>query len=95
MSAYIIVNVEVNNPAAYEEYKSKVPALIRKHGGEYLVRGGTLVIAEGDWRPTRLVLLRFPDFDSAQAFFDDPEYQPLGTLRQRVSKADIVIVEGA
>jgi Domain of unknown function (DUF1330) len=50
MPAYMIVNVEVNNATAYEEYKAKVPALIRKHGGEYLVRGGNFVVLEGDWK---------------------------------------------
>ena len=39
MSAYLIVNVDVQDPAAYEEYKAGVPAVVRKHGGEYLVRG--------------------------------------------------------
>ena len=52
----MIVNVDVKDPAAYEEYKTKVPALIRKHGGEYLVRGGKFVILEGDRKPTRLVI---------------------------------------
>jgi uncharacterized protein (DUF1330 family) len=94
MRAYMIVNVDVKDPAVYEEYKTKVPALIRKHGGEYLVRGGRLVVLEGDWKPTRLVILRFPDFASAQAFFLDPEYQPLKALRHRVSHVDIVAVEG-
>lgn len=32
MSAYVIVNVAVKDAAAYEEYRAKVPALIRKHG---------------------------------------------------------------
>jgi len=95
MSAYMIVNVDVKDPAAYEEYKTKVPALIRKHGGEYVVRGGRFVILEGDWKPSRLVILRFPDIASAQALLSDPEYQPLKALRQRVSKVDIVAVEGA
>ena len=40
MAAYMIVNMEVKDPAAYEAYKAKVPALIARHGGEYLVRGG-------------------------------------------------------
>jgi uncharacterized protein (DUF1330 family) len=94
MSAYIIVNIEVNDPAAYEEYKAKVPAVIRKHGGEYLVRGGQFSIVEGDWKPSRLVLLRFPDVSSAQAFDEDPEYQPLKALRHRAATTDMVIVEG-
>jgi uncharacterized protein (DUF1330 family) len=94
MPAYMIVNVEVNNATAYEEYKAKVPALIRKHGGEYLVRGGNFVVLEGDWKPSRLVVFRFPDVASAQALYNDPEYQPLKALRQRVSKMDIVAIEG-
>ncbi len=93
MSAYIIVNIDVQDAEAYEEYKSKVPALIRKHGGEYVVRGGKFVIMEGDWKPSRLVLLRFPDMAAAQAMFDDPEYQPLKALRQRAAKTDLVAVE--
>ena len=94
MSAYVIVNIDLQDAAAYEEYKSRVPALIRKHGGEYVVRGGKFTIVEGDWKPSRLVLLRFPDMASAQSFFDDQEYLPLKVLRQRVSKSDIIAVEG-
>ena len=95
MSAYMIVNVDVKDPAVYEKYKARVPALIRKHGGEYLVRGGKFVILEGDWKPSRLVIFRFPDITFAQRLYNDPEYQPLKALRQSVSKADIVVVEGS
>lgn len=94
MSTYVIVNVDVKDPTVYEEYKARVPALIRKYGGEYLVRGGNFIIVEGDWKPSRLVMLRFPDITSAQSLFNDPEYQPLKALRQRASKTDIVAVEG-
>ncbi len=94
MSAYMIVNLDVKDTTAYEEYKTKVPALIHKHGGKYLVRGGKFDVVEGDWKPTRLVLFEFPSGAAVKAFLDDPEYQPLKALRQRVSKTDIVVVEG-
>jgi uncharacterized protein (DUF1330 family) len=94
VTAYMIVNLNVADPVAYEEYKTKVPALIQKHGGKYLVRGGKFVVLEGEWRPTRLVLFEFPSIAAVQALFDDPEYQPLKTLRQRVSNTDAVVVEG-
>jgi uncharacterized protein (DUF1330 family) len=94
MSAYVIMNIDVKDPSAYEEYKARVPALIRKYGGEYLVRAGKFVIVEGDWKPSRLVILRFPDITSAQGLNNDPEYQPLKTLRHRVCKTDMVVVEG-
>ena len=94
MAAYMIVNVDVKNSAAYEEYKAKAPAIVRRHGGEYVVRGGKFVVLEGDWRPDRIAVLRFPDMASAQALYDDPEYQPLKVLRQRVSEMALVVVEG-
>ena len=94
MAAYMIVNVDVKDPSAYEEYKNKVPTLVKKHGGEYLARGGRFVVLEGDWKPSRLAVFRFPNIASAQALYDDPDYQPLKALRQRVSKMDVVVVEG-
>jgi len=33
MPAYMIVNLDVEDPASYEEYKAKAPALIKKRGG--------------------------------------------------------------
>jgi uncharacterized protein (DUF1330 family) len=40
MAAYLIANIDARDAAAYEEYKAKVPAIVRKYGGEYLARGG-------------------------------------------------------
>lgn len=94
MCTYVIVNVDIKDPAAYEEYKARIPALVRRYGGEYLVRGGEFLVVEGDWKPSRLVLFRFPDKASAQALYNDPGYQPLKALRQRASRMDIVVVEG-
>ena len=91
MSAYMIVNLEVKDPVAY---KAQVPALIRKYGGEYLARGGACEVLEGDWRPGRLVLFRFPDMQSIQALQVDPEYQPLKALRQKEAYTEAVAVEG-
>ena len=94
MAVYLICDVDVGDPAAYEAYKAQVPAFIRRHGGEYLVRGGAHEVLEGDWKPTRLVLFRFPNAASVKAFVDDPEYQPLAALRHRVARTDMVMVEG-
>jgi len=40
MAAYLIADVDVKDPGAYEEYKKAAPASIAKYGGRYLVRGG-------------------------------------------------------
>lgn len=94
MPAYMIVSLNVRDAAAYEKYKAEVPALIRRHGGEYLVRGGAHEVLEGAWNPGRLVLFRFPDKKAVHAFMNDPDYQPLKKLRQQVADTDSVVVEG-
>lgn len=94
MAAYMIVNVDVKDSIVFEEFKARFPSLLRKYGGEYLVRGGKFVILEGDWKPSRLIIFRFPDITSVQTLYNDPEYQPLKALRQSASQMEIVVVEG-
>jgi uncharacterized protein (DUF1330 family) len=94
MPAYMIADIRMKNAAAYERYKTEVPALIRRHGGEYLVRGGTLEVLEGGWQPARLVIFRFPDRAAVHAFMNDPDYQPLKALRRECADSDIVAVDG-
>lgn len=94
MTAYLIADVAIRDPQRYEEYKQKVPALIARHGGEYLVRGGAHEVLEGDWQPTRLVLFRFPSRAAIKAFMADPDYQPLAALRHAIADSTLVAVDG-
>lgn len=94
MTAYLFVNIQVKDPAAYAEYRQGVSPLIHKHGGEYLARGGAAELLEGDWTPSRVVLLKFPDMAALKAFLNDPEYQPLMDLRQRAAETQMLAVEG-
>ena len=95
MSVYLIVNSDIKDKQAHKKYLDKVPALVAKHGGEYLVRGGDFEVLEGDWRPARLILFRFPDRKSVKALFSDPEYLPLKELRQSIADTQIVMVDGS
>jgi len=94
MAAYLFVNIEVRDPDAYAEYRSGVSPMIHKHGGEYLARGGAAELIEGDWTPSRVVLLKFPDMAALKAFLNDPEYQPLKNLRLRAAETHMLAVEG-
>lgn len=94
MTAYMMVDLDVYDPENYEKYKADVPALITKHGGEYLVRGGDFEVLEGDWQPTRLVLFRFPDRQAIQDFINDPAYAELKALRQRTANTSLIAVDG-
>lgn len=94
MTAYLLVDIDTHDQEGYQEYLSRVPEFIAKHGGEYLVRGGEFEVIEGDWMPHRLVLFRFPDRQAIRNFFADPEYAPVAAIRFRTSKTIAVAVDG-
>ena len=95
MSAYVVAEVEVTDPAVYEEYRKLAPATIAKYGGKYLVRGGTVETKEGSWQPKRLVVLEFASMDQARKWYHSPEYAPALALRAKAARSKVLLVEGA
>ena len=95
MSAYLIAEIDVVDPAAYEDYRKQVLAVVTKYGGKFIVRGGKIEPKEGGWTPKRIVVVEFPSLAQAQKWYGSPEYAPLIKLRQKASKGKLIIVEGA
>ena len=93
-SAYILANVDVKDPAAYEEYKRLSTIAMKAHGAEVCVRGGKTEVLEGDWTPHRVVLLKFPSFEKAKAFYDSTEYQAAIQARKNIAVMRMVLIEG-
>lgn len=94
MAAYVIANVDVKDPALFEQYRKQVPETLARHGGKYLVRGGQHDTLEGGWMPSRLVVLEFPTIDQARRWYDCEEYREPKALRMKSALTDLVIVEG-
>ena len=94
MAQYAIFDVTITDLAKYKEYMVLVKPVIEAAGGRYLVRGGAHVVLEGDWNPTRLVVLEFPSADAARSFYGSPEYRGLKSMRESCSRANLVTVEG-
>lgn len=94
MPAYIIVDVEITDPKAYEEYKKHTPGSLLPFDGKFIVRGGAVETLEGDWSPGRIVVLEFPTLEKAKAWWDSPGYAPAKLIRQRASKTRMIVVEG-
>ena len=94
MSAYIVVQVKVEDPVKYEQYKRQVPATIEAYGGRFLVRGGDTEVLEGDWNPERFVILEFDSVERAKAWWSSEEYRHPKELRQQASKANLIIAAG-
>jgi uncharacterized protein (DUF1330 family) len=95
MSAFLIVDTEIKDPVAYEEYKKLARPIAEKFGGVYRVRGGAIDLRENKlWTPTRIVIVEFPDVKSAQAFLDSEEYAPVQPMRVNNADCTTFIVEG-
>jgi len=95
MPAYLIAEHLVTNPDLFEQYRAQVVPMIERYGGRYLTRGGSHEVLDGTWKPTRVVIVEFPDMDALRAWFESPEYQPLITLRRRAGTDVVMAIDGA
>jgi len=94
MPAYVIVDVQVHDPEGYAEYRQLSGASVAQYGGQFLVRGGAIEVAEGDWQPGRFVVIQFPSIEQAKTWYNSPEYTTAREIRQRYSTGKLMFVEG-
>ena len=94
MSAYVVAEIQVDNPEGYEEYKKLAPTPIAAFGGKYIARGGRAENLEGDWQPNRLVILEFESVDKAKNWLDSEEYREAKALRHEHATSNMIVVEG-
>lgn len=94
MAAYIVATVRVSNPEAFGAYAKAIDGLAEQHGGEYLLRGPVTELLEGSSAPgERIVVLRFPDADSARSFYRSETYQAGKALRDGAAELVMRLIE--
>jgi len=94
MTAFVILDIEVTDADGYAKYKELAPPSVALYGGKYIARGGKTETLEGDWQPSRLVILEFPSADQARAWLNSPEYAPARALRHQYAHTQSVLIEG-
>jgi uncharacterized protein (DUF1330 family) len=90
---YWIVRVDIADQEKYKAYIAANAGPLKKHGARFLVRAGRFENPEGTSR-TRNAVIEFPTYEAAVECWHSPEYQQALKLRQPVSTADLVIIEG-
>ena len=93
-AGYVIAQLKVTNPENYKEYVEKVPDVVKKYGGEYLVRGGEYKVMEGKSPYSRNVLIKFPTYEKALEWYNSEEYKPVKQIRLENSKSNQIILKG-
>ena len=94
MSAYVIANVRVLDSEVYKEYVKQSPISIAAHGGRFLARGGRTEVLDGAFPGNRFVILEFPSYEQARAWWDSAAYRSAKALRESVSEGNFVLIDG-
>ena len=94
MTAYVIVDINVKDPVRYEDYKRLAAPTVELYGGKYIARGGKTETLEGDWSPSRLVILQFDNIEQAKKWLNSPEYSEARAIRHQTASSQMVMIEG-
>ena len=94
MPAYIVGDVTVTDPDRYKDYAAHTESTLEPFGGRFVVRGGPHETLEGSWSPGRLVVIEFPDPESARGWYASDASREILPIRQEASIGSLVFVEG-
>lgn len=82
MPAYIVATVAIIDPARFADYAKAIAGLGERYGADYLLRGAVSEVFEGDAQiGERVVVIRFPDGESARGYILSAEYQAAAAAR--------------
>jgi uncharacterized protein (DUF1330 family) len=94
MKAYVIANIDVRDPVRYPDYVKLTPGTIAPFGGRFIARGGRAETLEGETAANRMVMIEFPSYEKAKAWYDSEGYRVARAIRQSASTGSLVLVEG-
>jgi uncharacterized protein (DUF1330 family) len=94
LPVYMLIEITIHEPELYAQYVEQVSAVVERHGGQYLARGGKVTVLSGDWHPERVILIAFPTLDDLCACLSSAAYRALAPLRERSTSSRAVAIEG-
>lgn len=94
MAAYIIAQIDVHNMEQYKAYTLLTPDAINKYGGKFIVRNGDKEMLEGEAVTKRMVVIEFPDMDTARAFYNSEEYTAAKAVREGAAEGSFLLIDG-
>jgi uncharacterized protein (DUF1330 family) len=93
MAAYVVVDIEITDPAAFQRYVSVAGPIMAKYGGRVVAAGPPVATLEGSWHPKGVTLIEFPSVEHARRWHGAPEYQAPLQLRQSAAKSRMVLLD--
>ena len=93
MTAYVINEITISDPALYKTYADQMPSTLTPFGGMFLARGTPEAISGAIPSP-RVVIVQFPDVEKAKAWRHSPAYAELLVIRDRASTSRVYVIDG-
>jgi uncharacterized protein (DUF1330 family) len=75
-------------------YLERIDETLEPHRGRFLVHGAAAEILEGSWSGD-IVIIQFPDRQSAHAWYASSAYQAILPLRARNADSEVILVATA
>jgi uncharacterized protein (DUF1330 family) len=99
MAAFIVGVPQLSDadPQLMGSYFGGIEGSLAPYGGRFRVAPDhRLAVLEGHWRPSEgVVVIEFPSFERAMAWYRSPEYAPLIAMRDAAdAHADVILVDG-
>ena len=91
MSAFLIAQHDVGDPAAFQEWRAKVIPIIERRGGRFVVRSNQVQVLEGDLRASDVVIIEFPDMATLNA--TRAELREHSDLRRRAARSVLLVYQ--
>src|ERR1700742_2662253 len=95
MPSFVVGDIEITDPAAYETHVPRALATIARFGGRVIAGGGKIHLLEGNPFPKRIFIIEFPNADAALGWYRSDEYQAALKIRMSASHGRVFLIEGA
>jgi uncharacterized protein (DUF1330 family) len=93
MSFFSLIEITVKDEELYGEYMEKVPEVVHKYKGRYVVRSSRITPVTSDWNPDRIILVEFDTLEDLMKCFTSAEYNKIAPLREQATLTRSIIIE--
>ena len=94
MPTYVVGDIHITDPAAYQAHVPRALATIARFGGHVIAGGGRVDLLEGDPMPERVFIIEFPNADAARRWYQSDDYQEALRVRLSASHGRVFLIEG-
>ena len=96
MPTYMVGDIHITDPAAYQAHVPRALATIARFGGRVIAGGDSRVdLLEGDPIPEWVFIIEFPTADAVRRWYQSDDYQEALKVRLSASHGRVFLIEGS